>query len=154
MTLESSPQNQGPNAMQNIGCQKSEQRGGTQHFVATPSELEARWRAPAFTKDILPIVGIGKLDLSTPFHAIMLCPPLPINIVLCPRWSHSHDSTAIGVPNTIGCASFCLPTRITRISRMNRSAASVSSETSVVKTVSHVWFKFFVGPLANDSSRS
>ncbi len=51
--------------------------GGTQHFVATPSELEARWRAPAFTKDILRIVGIRKLDFSTPFHAIMLCPQLP-----------------------------------------------------------------------------
>ena len=49
---------------------------GTQHFVATPSELEARWRAPAFTKDILRIVGIRKLDFSTPFHAIMLCPQL------------------------------------------------------------------------------
>ena len=51
---------------------------GTQHFVATPSELEARWRAPAFTKDILRIVGIRKLDFSTPFHAIMLCPQFPV----------------------------------------------------------------------------
>ena len=42
-----------------------------------PSELEAWWRAPAFTKDILRMVGIGKLDFSTPLHAIMLCPQLP-----------------------------------------------------------------------------
>ena len=76
--------------MQNIGATGgTQQRGGTQHFVATPSELEARWRAPAFTKDILPIVGIGKLDLSTPFHAIMLCPQLPV-----PRFGRDHPGSS------------------------------------------------------------
>lgn len=55
-------------------------RGDTA-LCPNPSELEARWRAPAFTKDILRMVGIGKLDFSTPLHAIMLFPSCPVSPV-------------------------------------------------------------------------